>query len=411
MTSGNFKSVSLSSITVNREARQRHEITVESIHSLAESIKRIGLIHPIVIRMDGTLVSGETRLEAFRLLGYDSIPVQYVEDLDEQTLLAIELEENIKRTDISWQDQVSAVKRYHDLMKDVDENWTQTATADALGIDIKTVESKLAVAKEIEKGNSRVIDAPLFSTARGIVTRTNERARADEANLLLGEEKEEEKVLNANFLEWAPAYTGVPFNFIHCDFPYGIGADKFAQGASSSFGGYADTEEHYWNLVSCLIKNKERLLGESGHVVFWFSMRYYSETLATLSKEFWIDPYPLLWHKSDGKGTLPDPKRGPRRVYEVAFLCSHGDRKVVQSVANVASFPLGKREHMSEKSEDMLKHFFRMIVDGGTRMLDPTCGSGSALRAAEELGAASVLGLEINPEFALNAQRSLRKLK
>ena len=61
---------------------------------------------------------------------------------------------------------------------------------------------------------------------------------------------------------------------------------------------------------------------------------------------------------------------------------------------------------MSEKSQDMLEHFFRMVVDENTRLLDPTCGSGSSLRAADNLGAASVLGLEINPEFADNARRA-----
>jgi tRNA G10 N-methylase Trm11 len=47
-----------------------------------------------------------------------------------------------------------------------------------------------------------------------------------------------------------------------------------------------------------------------------------------------------------------------------------------------------------------------MVVDENTRLLDPTCGSGSALRAADRMGAASVLGLEVNPEFASNARRA-----
>jgi DNA modification methylase len=57
----------------------------------------------------------------------------------------------------------------------------------------------------------------------------------------------------------------------------------------------------------------------------------------------------------------------------------------------------------------MLEFFFRMLVDDGTRMLDPTAGSGSALRAAKKLGAKQVLGLEVNPEFAENARRGLEE--
>ena len=52
------------------------------------------------------------------------------------------------------------------------------------------------------------------------------------------------------------------------------------------------------------------------------------------------------------------------------------------------------RSREFEKSQAMLEHFMRMVVDEGTRMLDPTCGSGSALRAADRLGAREVLGLE-----------------
>ena len=31
------------------------------------------------------------------------------------------------------------------------------------------------------------------------------------------------------------------FNFIHCDFPYGINADGFDQGSAAEMGGYEDS--------------------------------------------------------------------------------------------------------------------------------------------------------------------------
>jgi predicted RNA methylase len=48
-----------------------------------------------------------------------------------------------------------------------------------------------------------------------------------------------------------------------------------------------------------------------------------------------------------------------------------------------------------------------MCVDSTTRLLDPTCGSGSALRAAKSLGASAVLGLERDASYADEARRSL----
>ena len=63
---------------------------------------------------------------------------------------------------------------------------------------------------------------------------------------------------------------------------------------------------------------------------------------------------------------------------------------------------------MSVKPQSMLQHFLSMLVDGTSAILDPTCGSGSSIRAAQALGAASALGLELNPSFATTAQNKLR---
>jgi DNA modification methylase len=142
------------------------------------------------------------------------------------------------------------------------------------------------------------------------------------------------------------------------------------------------------------------VVAESAHLMFWFSMDYYHETKVRLESMGWVvNPFPLIWHKSDNSGILPDPKRGPRRIYETAFLCSRGDRFIIQAVANTFSAPNLKSIHMSEKNRDMLAHFFRMFVDGSTIMLDPTAGSGNAVVVAEKMGAPHRVGLERDEEF------------
>ena len=57
----------------------------------------------------------------------------------------------------------------------------------------------------------------------------------------------------------------------------------------------------------------------------------------------------------------------------------------------------------------MLRHFFEMFIDGNTNMLDPTCGGGSSLRAAESIGSNFVFGIEANEEFARLANLELDK--
>ena len=113
--------------------------------------------------------------------------------------------------------------------------------------------------------------------------------------------------------------------------------------------------------------------------------------------------------KSDNIGILPDPERGPRRIYETCFFGSRGDRRIVRPTSNAVSAASDRMEHMSAKPEIMLASFYRMFVDSNTIMLDPTCGSGSALRAAEGLFASHTVGLERNPEFAARANAALRK--
>lgn len=406
--------IQIDSITVNRDSRQRRELT--NIDDLAESMQRLGQIQPIVLDRDGTLVAGERRLAAAQQLGWTAIEAMYRDEVDPVLMRAIELEENVKREALPWNDECLAIKEYHELRRAEDPAWRQDDTSKALGLSERDVSRKIGIATEILAGNQRVIAAPRLSTAAGIIERAS--ARKDEA--ALGELRKIEaapkpaeappSILNLDFINWAPTYDGPKFNFLHCDFPYGIGAGAFPLGGGAAHGGYEDSEETYWTLCECLANNLTRLTTESAHIVFWFSLHYYQPTLDFFrnNTDIVLDPFPLVWVKSDNVGIVPDPQRGPRRIYETAFFGSRGDRKIVSSIANAYAAPTVRDRHMSEKPEPVLRHFFRMFVDESTILLDPTCGSGSALRAAEGLGAAHVLGLEINSEFAERANIALK---
>jgi DNA modification methylase len=138
-----------------------------------------------------------------------------------------------------------------------------------------------------------------------------------------------------------------------------------------------------------------------------------------MTKEFlegcgWqINPFPLIWHKSDNAGVAPDPQRGPRRTYETAFFGARGDRKLTQAGtrSNSFSFP-GTRTtaiHVSEKPREVLRHFLSMVCDEYSLVFDPTCGSGNALKVGQELKANAVLGLELSEEFYNNAITGWKK--
>ena len=86
---------------------ERHRKVEGDIDSLARSIADVGLLHPIVVRPDGTLIAGERRLRAVQALGWTSIPVTIV-DLD--AVVRGEFAENVYRQDFTLSESV-AVKR------------------------------------------------------------------------------------------------------------------------------------------------------------------------------------------------------------------------------------------------------------------------------------------------------------
>ncbi len=433
-------------IWVDRENRQRSEM--EPDPALQASIQRLGLIQPIVITRSFKLLAGERRWTACKALGWTSIPVRWFEELPEVEQRLVELEENIKRRDLPWFDIVSAISELHTLYCSRDPAWNQARTAEATATNEGYISRILLVAPLL--ADPRVAAATSINEASNLIRRRNERASDAEINELAEFARElaapkppvskpghvaavlvpavapppapwsrlavEQTILQENFLKWAPTYNGPKFNLLHCDFPYGIGvfegAGQFKP--EDQEGAYHDTPETFWALLDCLVKNIDRLMGVSGHIVFWHSSRFgIMQALNTIFStvpglEFY--PYSLVWHKTDNSGIAGDSQRHPRHTHETALLAIRGRRPLVRTGADSYAGPGDRKLHPSAKPEPMLRHFLGMLVDEHTRLLDPTCGAGSAIRAAESLGArpSSCLGLEIEERFVKASRESLQ---
>lgn len=413
MPQGQHGIIALSDITIRRDERQRRDLDSAYISSLADSIRRLGLIHAVVITRDATLVAGECRIAACRQLGWTHIPFQYEDEVDPATLHAIELEENIKRQDITWLERTQAIARYHELRESQEKEWSHERTAAALGLTQPTISKHMLVHRELS--NPLVGSADRFSIAVNAATRVVERRKSDESihHHTSGMDTQSSPILQGSFHEWAATYSGPKFNLIHCDFPYGIYSDKSGQSAVRALGGYSDDTEVYFDLLKTLAIHLDDFCSPSAHMIFWCSanIEIASRTfeLLKLLDGFTFDEVPLVWMKSDGKGIAPDVNRRPRRIYEIAFFGWRGDRKLVRLKNNAFSDSIERSRHPHEKSQLALEYFFEAVVDGNTRLLDPTCGSGSALRAARALGAKDVFGIEQNEEFAKVAKASLRE--
>ena len=71
------------------------------MQALAESIQEHGLLHPIVVDSDYNLIAGCRRLLACERIGKKEIEAKVLEDISEKELRVLELEENIRRKDLT----------------------------------------------------------------------------------------------------------------------------------------------------------------------------------------------------------------------------------------------------------------------------------------------------------------------
>ena len=96
------------SLPISRiKVRSRFRKKLGDIQPLAESIKDVGLLHPIVVRQDGRLIAGERRLRACELLGWKNVPVTVI-NIDQ--IVRGEFAENAFRRDF-LPSEVDAIRR------------------------------------------------------------------------------------------------------------------------------------------------------------------------------------------------------------------------------------------------------------------------------------------------------------
>ena len=92
----------------------RREMDPTKLDELAESIKAQGVIQPILVRQLATdsyeIVAGERRWRASQLAGLDEVPV-VVRELEDRTVIAMALIENIQREDLNPLEEAEALQR------------------------------------------------------------------------------------------------------------------------------------------------------------------------------------------------------------------------------------------------------------------------------------------------------------
>lgn len=148
----------------------------ESLDELAASIRQLGIIQPITVRIRENggyeLISGERRLRAARRAGLERIPA-YVREADAEAMLEMALVENVQREALN---PMEIALGYYRLMEEC--QLTQEQVADKVGKNRSTVANFLRLLKLPPRVQAAIRDGRLSAGhARALVVLSDESAR------------------------------------------------------------------------------------------------------------------------------------------------------------------------------------------------------------------------------------------
>ena len=105
--------VPIESIHIKIRVRKDHG----DLNQLMESMKKYGLLSPVLINRRSELIAGHRRLEAAKRLGWHTINVVVIDRENERDKLEIEIEENIQRKPFSSDELSEGLTRLERLMR------------------------------------------------------------------------------------------------------------------------------------------------------------------------------------------------------------------------------------------------------------------------------------------------------
>ena len=397
------------------------------VESLAQSIKSEGLINPITVDTESNLLAGGRRLEACKLLGWDSIDATIFKIENEYELRIVELIENIQRKEMTWAEQANLVKRINDLMKSEDIQWTQKQTASLLSMSPGHVSDQLSIADVVDQVPALAEIGSLHDavkTYRALCVSMAEselserlQAKAEASHRAeQGAEDEHQVDPHTAFVQkCASSYriedciegiNNLPesarFDFVEIDPPYDANFDyKYDITKLEIYG-----DRTYSEFMREVIEASYQRMQANSFMICWFPTREYTMFHETLYKVFGqkqVDPIPAIWYKE----TQPagDIERMLARRYESFFVAWKG-KPVLQlkGLPNIFEYntgPSSARWHPVQRPIDMMVRLHEIFCPSYGQTLIPFAGSGTPINAHYLRNSApnSCIGFDLNKEF------------
>lgn len=163
----------------------RQEFSEEEINELSDSIKKLGVLQPIMLRPidDGyEIVAGERRWRATKKVGLPQVPA-IIRDVDDKELLEIAIVENVQRSNLSPLEEATAYQRLIDEF-----SMNQREVAESVGKDRTSIANFLRLLKLPPKVQGFLKDGQItMGHAKAILTVKEPNAQLSLAKKVIDE--------------------------------------------------------------------------------------------------------------------------------------------------------------------------------------------------------------------------------
>lgn len=396
--------------------RQRKEFKPEDIVSLAGSISQKGMLHPVTVRKgedNGSyiLVAGERRIRALTMLWNfgetvrcgdhqfpeGQVPCIYFGDLDPVDAMEVELEENIRRVDLTWIEKTEATAKLMEL---------RTIRAEREGVAPPTVDE---IASEVrgDSPSSRDQTRKEILVSKYLADPEVQKAKsADDAFKILRRREELKRSADLAASVGVTFNTGVhtlrhgdafeimaempkdSFDVIITDPVYGIDADKFSDSGGIAHGNhfYDDSWTKWNNDMLRFAPESYRLAKPQAHAYVFCDVDNFVLLKNYMLQAGWrVFRTPLIWINPRA-ARAPWPEHGPQRKYQICLFAIKGNRTVTRVLPDVVTYESDENlNHQAQKPVGLYQDLLARSVRAGDSALDCFGGTGPIIPAAHAL--------------------------
>lgn len=423
------------------ELGTRFRVDKGDIDELAGSIKQNGVIQPVAcwvplgteISLDGIgvdtsrprLVAGERRVLACRQLGMDTMPAYcYLGEPDDMEKRLIELEENVRRKDFTWQEEVELKREIHELKQrqhgksltgnQSGEGWSMRNTADFLQESVGMTSEDIALA-EATKVMPELLTAKNKTEAKKVmrsVIAKHEVTQAAEAIATRLEAEPTDSVQRrlvdsyviGDALELLKNLPSDYYDIVELDPPFAIELDDPSmKGGAAGISDYSEMQAlDYLSTMNTVLKECYRAAKPNSWLICWFAPEPWFEQIYSL-----ITNSSFQARRLCGEWILPGGQTLRPELYlancSQPFFYARKGAATIQKPGRSNIFdtpPIApqKKVHPTEKPIELYEEIISTFTQQGGRLLVPFAGSGNSLLAGANLGF-EVLGFDLSQEY------------